>query len=87
MKIDKNTKPLMVVENAFGQNIEVFDMHFISEKNRFAVLWFAKHENGSYGFLIDGKRLCFKYLNEQVWEDIQYGDWLDELRKRSDNES
>jgi hypothetical protein len=81
--IDKKTSPLIIAENTKGEKINIYECFFTWPSDPFTQYWVAKHSNGSDGFVIDGKRLCFKYAHESKWEDLNYSDWIQIIRNYS----
>lgn len=81
-------KHLTTTLNTKQEIIYIYDQHFTFPNDPFTFYWVAKKENGDVGFLIDGKRLCFKHAFKQEWEDIMFfqidDQWLDLLRSKSD---
>ena len=78
-----------------GKEIRIYDVHFKYPDDRFATYWVAElhldnyYDESENGFLIDGKRLCFRsYKN--VFYDIDMLtnglDWLQDLRNRADTD-
>jgi hypothetical protein len=76
-----------------GKKIRIYDVHFQYSDCRFATYWVATLEQDNYyddndnGFLIDGKRLCFR-SERNVFYDIDMLtnglEWLQDLRKRAE---
>ena len=91
MKINKLTPAFCVVENTSEEKIYVYNCFFSWPSDPFTIYWVAKHSNGADGFVIDGKRLCFKYAHESKWEDLNFlyenGEWLNTMRALSDKET
>ncbi len=74
-----------------GETIEIYDVHFCYPNDRFATYWVAvlqKYQpcNNVKGFLIDGKRLCFRD-SKNNFHDIDMLtnglEWLQKLRNIS----
>jgi len=76
-----------------GKKIRIYDLGFRYPDDRFATYWVATLERDDYyddnehGFLIDGKRLCFR-SGRNVFYDIDMLtnglEWLQDLRKRAE---
>jgi hypothetical protein len=76
-----------------GKEIRIYDVHFQYPDDRFVTYWVAElhldnyYDESENGFLIDGKRLCFR-SERNVFYDIDMLtnglDWLQDLRKRAE---
>jgi hypothetical protein len=75
-----------------GKEIRIYDVHFQYPDDRFVTYWVAElhldnyYDESQNGFLIDGKRLCFRSARN-VFYDIDMLtnglDWLQDLRDRA----
>ena len=74
-----------------GETIEIYDVHFCYPDDRFATYWVAVLQkyhpfDNVNGFLIDGKRLCFRD-SKNNFHDIDMLtnglEWLQKLRNIS----
>jgi hypothetical protein len=78
-----------------GKEIRIYDVHFQYPDDRFVTYWVAElhldnyYDESENGFLIDGKRLCFRSARN-VFYDIDMLtnglEWLQDLRKRADKD-
>jgi len=76
-----------------GKKIRIYDLGFRYPDDRFATYWVATLERDDYyddnehGFLIDGKRLCFRN-HKNIFYDIDMLtnglEWLQDLRNRAE---
>jgi hypothetical protein len=74
-------------KNIKQEKINITNQFFSFPNSPFTFYYVAQKENGTNGFVIDGKRLCFKYAHENIWEDIDQftleSGWIDKLRELS----
>ncbi len=76
-----------------GKEIRIYDVHFQYPDDRFVTYWVAElhldnyYDESENGFLIDGKRLCFRSARN-VFYDVDMLtnglEWLQDLRKRAE---
>lgn len=76
-----------------GKEIRIYDVYFQYPDNRFVTYWVATLHLDNYydeyenGFLIDGKRLCFRSSRNTFYDiDMLTNglEWLQDLRKRAE---